>query len=68
MSPIKTYIANTIKGKTVHFRCDCVLGIDVTGTVIDWELYQNEIIWSVKTPDRVIRIGENHPNMKIEVL
>lgn len=68
LEPIKTYLANSIKGKKVHFRCDCVLGIDVIGDVIDWEMYQNEIIWTIKIEDKTIKIGENHPNMNMEIL
>ncbi len=69
MTPIKTYIANSIVGKKVHFKCDCLLNIDLIGVVKDWELNQNEIIWDVLTESgKVIRIGENHPNMNIEVL
>ena len=69
MTPIKTYLAETMVGKRVHFRCDCVLNIDVVGVVKGWSLYQNEILWDVLLDNgKLIKIGENHPNMNIEVL
>lgn len=69
MTPIKTHLAETIVGKRVHFRCDCVLNIDVVGVVKGWSLYQNEILWDVLLDSgKLIKIGENHPNMNIEVL
>ena len=69
MTPIKTHLAETIVGKQVHFRCDCVLNIDVVGVVKGWSLYQNEILWDVLLDSgKLIKIGENHPNMNIEVL
>jgi len=69
MIPIKSYIANLLVGKRVHFQCNCVLKIDVIGSVKGWSLNQNEILWDVMTDEgRIIKIGENHPNMNIEVL
>lgn len=69
MTPIKTHIASSLVGKRVHFKCDCLLSIDLVGVVKDWELHQNEIIWDVMTDSgKLIKIGENHPNMNIEIL
>lgn len=69
MTPIKTYIADTLVGKRLHFKCDCLLNIDVFGTVKGWSLYQGEIIWDICTDNgRIIKIGENHPNMFIDEL
>lgn len=69
MTPIKTHIANSLVGQKVHFKCDCLLNIDLVGVVKDWELHQNEIIWDVMTDSgKLIKIGENHPNMNIEIL
>ena len=39
--------------------------MDVDGVVRDYELSQNEIIFIVDVGGKLIRIGENHPNMKI---
>jgi len=67
MTPIKTYMADSLVGKRFHFRCNCLLNIDVVGTVKGWSLYHGEIIWDVYTDSgKFIRIGENHPNMNVE--
>lgn len=67
MSPIKTYLAESLVGKRYHFKCDCLLNIDVVGIVKGWSMHQGEIIWNVYTDSgKVVRIGENHPNMNIE--
>lgn len=69
MTPIKTYIADTLVGKRLHFKCDCLLNIDIVGIVKGWSLYQGEIIWDVYTDSgKIIKIGENHPNMFIDEL
>lgn len=69
MTPIKSYLANTLVGKRVHFQCDCVLNIDVIGSIKGWSLNQGEILWEVVTDEgKMIKIGENHPNMNIEIL
>ncbi len=67
MIPIKSYMADSIVGKKLHFRCDCVLNIDIVGIVKGWSMYHGEIVWDVYTDGgKFIRIGENHPNMNIE--
>ena len=69
MTPIKSYIADSLVGKRLHFKCNCLLNIDVVGVVKSWSIYQNEIIWEVLTDSgKFIKIGENHPNMFIEKL
>lgn len=69
MIPIKTYIADTLVGKRLHFKCECLLNIDIIGTVKGWSMYHDEIIWDVYTDSgKFIRIGENHPNMFIDEL
>lgn len=69
MTSIKTYIADTLVGKRLHFKCDCLLNIDVVGVVKGWSLYQGEIIWDVYTDSgKIVKIGENHPNMFIDEL
>ena len=69
MTPIKSYIAEGFVGKTFRFKCDCLLNIDIVGVVKGWSLYQGEIIFEVYTDTgKLIKIGENHPNMQIEEL
>lgn len=67
MSPIKSYIADSLTGRKFHFKCDCIMNIDIKGTIKGWNIYQGEIIWDVYTDNgKYIKIGENHPNMNIE--
>ena len=69
MSPIKTYLAESLVGKRYHFKCDCLLNIDVVGIVKGWSMNGDEIVWDVYVDGgKKIRIGENHPNMNIEEL
>ncbi len=67
MTPIKSYMADCLVGKKLHFKCNCLLNIDVVGIVKGWSMYHGEIVWDVYTDGgKFIRIGENHPNMNIE--
>ena len=69
MTPLKSYIADCMVGKRFRFKCDCLLNIDVVGVVKGWNINNGEILWNILTDDKkVIRIGENHPNMYIEEL
>lgn len=69
MTPIKSYIGQSLRGRHVHFKCNCIMNIDITGIVSGWEIVDNEVIWSVVTDNgKTIKIGENHPNMNIEIL
>ena len=66
--PLKDYLAKQMLGKHLHFHCDCIVSMDVDGVVRDYELSQNEIIFIVDVGGKLIRIGENHPNMKISLI
>jgi hypothetical protein len=68
MTPIKQYIANMFIGKTFHFKCDCVIPIDVIGTVCDTTITQYEIVLLVNTNKKIIKIGLNTPSLTIEEL
>lgn len=68
MTPIKQYIANMFIGKTFHFKCDCVIPIDVIGTVCDTTITQYEIVLLVNTNNKIIKIGLNTPSLIIEEL
>lgn len=68
MTPIKQYIANIFLGKTFHFKCDCIIPIDVIGTVCDANITQYEIVLLVNTNEKVIHIGLNTPSLVIQEL
>ena len=65
---IKDYIAKKLIGEKLHFKCDCLFNIDVIGTIKDYEINNNEIIFIVDADGRIIKIGENHPNMNVELI
>lgn len=65
----KEHIMSIFKGKAVHFKCDCLLGLDVRGVVVDTEMMGSEIIYILKTKDgKYIKVGENTPGLRIEFL
>lgn len=69
VTPYKEYIMNQFNQKAVHFKCDCLIGLDVKGIVVDSEIISNEIIYTIQTRDgRQIKIGENTPGLKIEFI
>jgi len=64
----KDYIKSQLLNKRVRFVSDCIVKIDVTGTVIDAENSGSEIIYIVNTGDRIVKIGENTSKLSIEIL
>ncbi len=56
------------KGKNVHFECECLLHLNISGTVVDTELINNEIIFILIINKKRIKIGENTPGLKIKFL
>ena len=65
MENFKHYIAKQLIGKKLHFKCDCLFKIDHTGVVKDFEITNNEIIFIVDVNGKLIKIGENHPNLQV---
>ena len=65
---IKDYIAKKLIGEKLHFKCDCLFNINVIGIIKDYEINNNEIIFIVDVDGKIIKIGENHPNMNIELI
>ena len=68
MTLYKDYIKSQLLNKRVRFVSDCIVKIDVTGTVIDAENSGSEIIYIVNTGDRIVKIGENTSKLSIEIL
>lgn len=62
----KKYIANQLLNHKLHFTCDCLFKLDVTGIIKDYEISDNEIIFIVDVNGKIIKIGENHPNLFVE--
>jgi hypothetical protein len=65
MEQFKQYIAKQLIGKRLHFKCDCIFPIDKIGTVVDYEIISNEIIFIIDVGGKVIKLGENHPNLYV---
>lgn len=64
----KKYIGSQLIGKKLNFHCDCAIQFDVTGTIVDYEIVRNELVFMVEADGRIIQIGENHPNLEIKQL
>lgn len=62
----KKYIASYLIGHRLHFKCNCIMNLDFIGTIKDFEIVDNEIIYIIDINGKVIRIGENHPNLIVE--
>ena len=66
MIEFKRYMGNLLKGKKFHFKCDCIIKLDVIGKVVDYEISGQELVLKVDTGGKIISIGENHPKLNIE--
>jgi hypothetical protein len=39
--------------------------MDIIGKIVDYEIINNEILFIVNSSGKIIKIGENHPNLEI---
>ena len=65
MIPIKQYIAQQMIGQTFRFKCECLIPFDVVGRIIDYEIAESEIIFTVDVKGKLMQIGTNHPKLHI---
>ena len=63
MVSYKEFVAKQFLNKSVRFKCDCIVPLDVTGKVINFYLEKNEIIYIIESNNKIIKIGENTPNL-----
>lgn len=68
LKPFKQYIAQQLINHTLRFKCDCLFPMDRTGIIKDYEIIDDEIVFKVLMGDRLISVGENHPNMQVDIL
>ena len=61
----KEFVAKQFLNKTVRFKCDCIVPLDITGKVINFYLEKNEIIYIIESQDKIVKIGENTPNLMV---
>ena len=69
MQPIKDYMAEQFLSNTYHFKCDCLMALDITGVVLDYTTTNHEIILHISLIDeeeKIVKLGLNHPNLTIE--
>ena len=62
----KDYIKSQLINKRVRFVSDCIVKIDITGTVVGVDHAGSELIFLVNTGERIVKIGENTSKLKIE--
>ena len=62
----KDYIGKSLKDHKLRFKCDCLVPLDVIGVIKDYEIISGEIIFIVDVNGKIIKIGENHPNLYAE--
>lgn len=64
----KSYIANQLLHKKLHFKCSCIISFDIIGEIVDYEIINNEIVFLVNSNNKIVKIGENTPNLDVNEL
>lgn len=65
--PLKHHLAELMLYKKFHFKCPCIVPLDFSGVIENYEISSHgEIIFHINSQGKIIKIGENHPNMTIE--
>lgn len=68
MTPIKDHIARQFINNRYHFKCDCIIPLDITGIVTGYEVVGNEIVLLVNSNNKTLHIGLNTSSLHIESL
>lgn len=68
MVSYKEFVAKQFLNKNVRFKCDCIVPLDVTGKVINFYLEKNEIIYIIESNNKIVKIGENTPNLIVSFI
>lgn len=75
MELVKNYLIdeliNILIGRTVHFKSDCEFfpNFDVTGKVLSYKLYNNELLFKIKLPNgKLIDVGSNMKKLSFEII
>ena len=64
----KDYIQSLFIDRKVRFTSECIVKLDITGTVVGVEHSGSELIYLVNTGTRIVKIGENTSKLTIEFL
>lgn len=68
MTNFKDYIGEQMKGKKLHFKCDCLFPFDTIGVIRSYAIENQELVFTVEVEGKTIKISENHPKLKVEEL
>ena len=64
----KDYIKSQFMNKKVRFISDCIVKLDITGTVVGVDHVGSELMFLVNTGSRIVKIGENTSKLMIEFI
>lgn len=64
----KDYIKSLFLNKKVRFTSDCIVKIDIIGTVIGVDHVGSELLFLVNTGNKIVKIGENTSKLNVEFL
>lgn len=64
----KDYIKSLFLNKKVRFTSDCIVKIDITGTIIGVDHVGSELLFLVNTGNKIVKIGENTSKLNVEFL
>lgn len=64
----KDYIRSLFIGKKVRFTSDCIVKIDISGTVVGIDHAGSELVFLVNTGDHIVKVGENTSKLTVEFL
>ena len=64
----KDYIKSQFMNKKVRFTSDCIVKLDITGTVVGVDHVGSELMFLINTGSRIVKIGENTSKLTVEFL
>lgn len=64
----KDYIKSLFLNKKVRFTSDCIVKIDITGTIVGVDHVGSELLFLVNTGNKIVKIGENTSKLSVEFL
>ncbi len=64
----KDYIRSLFVGKNVRFTSDCIVKLDISGTVVGVEHSGSELIYLVNTGTRIVKVGENTSKLTVDFI
>lgn len=64
----KDYIKSLFLNKKVRFTSDCIVKIDIIGTIVGVDHVGSELLFLVNTGNKIVKIGENTSKLSVEFL